>query len=192
MCSKFKIGVQVSSEAFSYTDLINWIALTRMMFLSETLGIVLLDFHEGSYFAQAPSKPVLNMCSVVIRILVKSRDFSQLKSLTPHLTSFLVPLWKGTWVFRDRDKNLSWICVVLVFEINVCLLWLLGMTKLLQAMVVRHQLPGLFSPSPSGSVDPGQGPHPLSLYCILQVKYPSSKMRESRNPLGFLYFKMQR
>lgn len=92
LCSKFKIGVQVSSEAFSYTDLINWVAPTRMMFLSEMLGMVcVLDSQEGPYFAQAPSKPVSNMCSVGIRILVKSKDFSQLKPLTPHLTSFLVP-----------------------------------------------------------------------------------------------------
>lgn len=58
-------------------------------------------------------------------------------------------------MFGVLDKKLSWICLVLVFEISVCLLWLLGMAKLLQATVVRHQLPGLFSLSPEGSVDPG-------------------------------------
>lgn len=49
-----------------------------------------LASHEGSYFAQGPSKPAPDMCSVVICILVKSMGSHQVKPLTPHLTSFLV------------------------------------------------------------------------------------------------------
>lgn len=59
-----------------------------------------LTTHEDSYFAQAPCKPASKVCSVVTCILVKTRDSSQLKPLTPHLTSFLVPAVErdmGVW-----------------------------------------------------------------------------------------------